>query len=121
MPLRSKPKVIGSCTLCDKPCFEVLQVFESHEMNPGEPKRLGYPNEHARAITFRLFDGTHIRLTFCESCAENLTGDKFHSLWERVIRSWCRELDGDHPEWFDKQLSNGILYAINTQKWRELT
>ncbi len=115
----SNPKIIGSCTCCDKPCFEILQVFESHEIYPGEPKLLGAPHEDARITLFRLFNGGNIRLTFCASCAETLTGEQFPLLWERVILSWNRELNGDFPEWFGKQLSNGLLYVINTNKWTE--
>lgn len=122
-------KIAGCCTRCDQHCFNVLAVWGPDEMLPGEPKRLGGSLEGATRITFRLLDGTHTDLTFCESCAAELSSADYVELWQKNLRSWKRQLDRKpadaparerRPEWFGQQFTNGLLCEIGRQLWMEL-
>jgi hypothetical protein len=116
----SDHKIAGCCTLCDKPCFEVMQVNDPHERNPGEPKRLGQPMNDSARITFLLYDGTKTDLTFCGECADLPLAPLFIELWAKNMRTWLRELGNERPEWFMKQYTNGLLCEIGRKTWKEL-
>ena len=116
-------KIAGACTLCDKPCFEVMQVYEAHERLPGEPKRLGPPFEDAARVTFLLMDGSKMSLTFCEACAVALAPEQYIDIWRKVLRSWMREIVGNearHMNWFPPQFANSLLCELGREPWKEL-
>lgn len=118
-------KISGCCSSCDKPCFEVIQIWGENERYPGEPKRLGKPLEGAVRIAFMLLDGSKCDMTFCASCAEALTHEQYTELWRKVIRSWEREMSvtkpGEpRPDWFNKQFSNGLLSEMGRTPWQEI-
>lgn len=122
-------KIAGCCTRCDGHCFDVRAVWGAHERLPGEPKQLGAAMEGATRITFLLYDGTHTDLTFCESCAAELSSADYVAIWQKNIRSWKRQLDAKpaeateqerRPEWFGRQFSNGLLCEIGRQLWTEI-
>ncbi len=121
----SEHKIMGCCSQCDAPCFEIMQVHEAHERLPGEPKRIGPPNEDAMRLTFLLFDGTKMDLTFCAACAESLSPPHFTELWRKVLRSWARELSEKPPgermlAWYKPQFSSGLLCELGRKKWTEV-
>lgn len=116
----SSVKIAGHCTLCDGPCFEVMQVFDAHELYPGEPKRLGPPVEGAVRVTFLLFDGTKTHLTFCGDCAKSLSPEQYTEIWRKNLRSWLRELKVETPPWFLQQFSNGLLHELGRQPWTDI-
>lgn len=118
-------KVAGCCTICDNLCFEVISMQGDSDRLPGEPKELGRPIEGAVRVTFMLFDGTKTSLTFCETCASTLLRPKaYGAIWDKVVRSWQRELSGKpvtdrQPGWFKGQFSNGLLSEMGRQLWTE--
>lgn len=117
-------KIIGACTLCDKPCFEVMAMHSEGERLAGEPKQLGPPLEGATRITYMLFDGTKTSLTFCADCAKEQPTKVLAEIWQKNIRSWMRELatkpeSERMPEWFQRQFSNGLLCEMGRQLWTE--
>lgn len=117
----SPHKIIGCCTNCDKPCFEVTAVWGADERTPGEPKQLGSPLDGSVRVTFMLFDGTKTSLTFCAACSGPWS---YHEIWRKNLRSWMRELswkaEGERmPEWFQRQFSNGLLCEMGRQLWTE--
>lgn len=114
----SAVKIAGGCTLCNARCFEVMQVFEDHERTPGEPKRLGKPDDDAKRISFLLYDGTQMNLTFCAECDPQ--PEQFTEIWRKVMRSWQREVGNAMPEWLYKQFGNGILRAAKVTPWKEV-
>lgn len=113
----SAVKITGSCTACDAKCFDIMQVFEPHEKHPGEPKQIGQPFPDAMRVTFLLYDGTQMALTFCENCAD-VPRETYPELWRKVIRSWQRELAGKEPDWFLKQVRNGLLRSAVKEHWK---
>lgn len=114
-------KITGCCSLCDAPCFEVLETQGSGDRNPGEPKRIGQPLPEATRISFLLYDGTKTDLTFCSDCAGLPSlAPYFIELWAKNVRSWMRELGDSRPEWFVKQYANGLLCEIGRKTWKEL-
>ena len=113
-------KIPGACTLCNERCFEVLQANDSNEKNPGEPKRLGKPNEDATRITFLLYDGSNCSMTFCGACASKLNHGHYTPIWKKVIAAWLPELKDNRPPWFIQQLQNGLLCELNRTNWKEL-
>lgn len=122
----SEYKISGHCTLCDEPCFDIVQVQEAHERRPGEPKRIGPPLEGSMRITFLLFDGTRTDLTFCADCSAGLAPDSYIEIWRKNLRSWMRELSEKpeaerKPEWFMRQFSGGLLCEVGRQNWKDLT
>jgi len=121
----SEYKIAGHCSQCDKPCFEVMQVYEAHERLPGEPKKLGPPRADALRITFMLMDGTKMSLTFCASCAKSLSPPHYTAIWRKVLRSWARELSekpvGERmPAWYRPQFASGLLCELGRKKWTEV-
>lgn len=122
-------KIGGCCTRCDQHCFNVLAVYGPDERLPGEPKRLGSSLDGATRVTFLLYDGTHTDLTFCASCADEVSSADYVEIWEKVIRSWKRQLDVKRddtpdrerrPDWFGRQFENGLLCEIGRQLWEEI-
>jgi len=116
-------KISGACTICDEMVFEVMARYEEHERRPGEPKRLGSPNDGATRITFGLFDGTRADLTFCGTCTEILNSEQCTEIWRKVMRSWIREMEGDtqkHDGWFPKQYANGLLVELGRVNLKEI-
>lgn len=119
----SEFKIAGACTCCDAMCFEVMSRNEAHERRPGEPKRLGKPNDDATRITFLLFDGTKTNLTFCGACATALNPDKYLEIWRKVMRSWLREQEDkqdQHQHWFPAQYANGLLVELGRIKFKDI-
>lgn len=115
----SEFKIAGSCTCCDAPCFEVMQVFEAHERNPGEPKRLGGAMDGAQRITFMLLDGTKADMTFCANCGASLNSGQYTEIWRKVLRSWLRQMTLPYPDWFNRSFSNGIAAEMGRVTWKE--
>jgi hypothetical protein len=115
-------KVIGCCTLCGEPIFEVLQVQGEADMFPGEPKQLGRPIGDPTRIAFLLFNGNNCDLSFCEACAISLSTEHYGSLWRTCLASWQREFDkGAKPtDWYPRQFENGILAELGRKWWKEL-
>lgn len=104
-------------------CFEVMSRNEAHERRPGEPKRLGKPNDDATRITFMLFDGTLSRFTFCGACATALNPAQFTEIWRKAMRSWLREIEDKHDQhsnWFPAQYANGLLVELGRVKFKEI-
>jgi len=113
-------KVIGSCSICDKEVFDIVERFGPAEENAGRPKRIGAPHDDAMRIGFMLASGEQMDLTFCESCAEALTDEDYHELWQKVLRSWVAELGDRRPEWLTPMLGNGILCELGKQSWKDV-
>lgn len=116
----SKYTVAGVCKSCGEQCFDVLQVYQPHERNPGEPKALGEPIKGVR-ITFSLYDNTLCNITFCYDCADNLTSEQYTEIWYRVMVGWLRELNEERPDWFINEFNNGISNEISRISWKELS
>ena len=116
----SEYKISGCCTLCDAPCFEVMQVYEAHERNPGEPKRLGPAMDGAMRVSFMLLDGTKADMTFCGECAANLSAEHYIEIWRKVMRSWRREMSEPYPDWFNRSFANGIAAEMGRATWKEI-
>lgn len=114
------PKITGHCSRCNKRVFDVLSVFEPHELYPGEPKQIGAPEDDAVRVTFLLHDGARMQLTFCEACAESLALEDYAAIWDRVVVSWGRETQGEIPDWMEKQLSNGLLCMMARESWKKV-
>lgn len=112
-------KIAGCCSLCDAPCFEVLEVWAPHERNPGEPKRLGGPVDGAVRVTFLLFNGRTTDMTFCSGCAEDVNAAYYPALWRKNIAGWLREQKGN-PEKFKDEFENGLLCELGRKTWEEL-
>lgn len=116
----------GFCHRCNEnPCFEVLALWADNERYPGEPKRLGPTYEDAVRVTFMLIDGTRADLQICGACKESLSADDYPLMWQRILRSWKREIDLDtNPSeqkraWFVTQFSNGLLAEMGRRSLKE--
>lgn len=109
-------KIAGACTLCDAMCFTVLDLADD-----GSPKRLGPPLSGSTRIGFMLMDGTRMGLTFCQTCSGLLSGRHYVAIWQKVIRSWVREIGSKpRPAWFSKQFANGLLAEMGREPWEEI-
>ena len=107
------PKVIGACTVCDKPVFEVKTI------DPGtaRSRQVLDPLEDAWRLRFVLKSGTQMDLTFCAVCQEQLTPAQYPLLWSRVMRSWVAEGGANHPN-VKEQASNTILGLLRRTPWK---
>lgn len=113
-------KIIGSCSICDKEVFDIIERFGPSEERAGTPKRIGAPHDDAMRIGFMLASGEQMDLTFCQSCAESLTDEDYHELWQKVLRSWVAELGDRRPEWLTPMLGNGILCELGKETWKDV-
>lgn len=119
----SEYKKAGCCTLCDEPCFEVISTWDAHERYPGEPKRLGKVVGDATRISYMLLDGRSCDLTFCEDCAQTVNQTHYVEIWEKVCRTWRREMKTTGtpvPDWYYEQFNNGLLSEMGRVLWRDL-
>ena len=82
---------------------------------------LGPPTEDAMRITFLLYDGSHADMTFCGTCADTLNVAGYLEIWNKVIRSWLRQLGETRPDWFQHQFENGLLVELHRVKWKEFS
>lgn len=112
-------KIAGCCSICDAPCFEILAVQSAADKHPGEPKRLGPPNDDAMRITFLLFNGRNTDMTFCGGCAESLATESYTLLWRKNLAGWMREQNGDTSK-FTSEFENGLLCELGRTTWKEL-
>lgn len=97
--------------------------FAEHERRPGEPKRLGAPNDDAVRIAYGLYDGSRADLTFCGACAEALNPDQYNDLWRKIMRSWLREIGNEtekHVGWFPAQYANGLLVELGRTRLKDI-
>ncbi len=111
-------KIAGACTLCDQPCFEVIQT----QAPSLEQKKLGLPLLGAMRFTFLLMDGSMMDLTFCAQCGEALAPSSYVAIWRKVMRSWLKEIGEEkqkHSSWFTPQFANGILCVLARRPWSE--
>lgn len=63
----SSHKIAGCCSVCDAPCFEVLERYTQGPRR-GEPKVLGRPLPGARRVTVARMSGRQTDWTFCGDC-----------------------------------------------------
>lgn len=112
-------KIPGCCSICDEPCFEVLQRWDEGEKRAGEPKRLGPPNEDAVRVTFILIDGRRADFTFCGRCAQTLNPSQYTVLWRRNLAGYMREQDGKVDKFRD-EFANGLLCEMGRRSWMEM-
>lgn len=89
MTSRSRRKIAGCCSLCDKPQFEVLRKY-TEGPRAGEPADFGKPDPDTRRITFLLADGSTTDMTFCESCAVDIP---FSEVWRRNMAAFVFEFE----------------------------
>ena len=112
-------KIGGLCSICEAPCFEIMQVFDEGEKRAGEPKRLGPPMNGSVRITFMLFDGRITDMTLCGECASSLNAVQYVTLWRKNLAGYLREQDGETKK-FKHQFANGILCELERHTWKEL-
>ena len=112
-------KIGGCCSLCDEPCFEVMQRWDEGELRAGEPKVIGPPNNDSVRIAFRLFNGGVTDMTFCGRCAADLGTQHYAVLWRKNLAGYMREQKGN-PTRFAKEFANGLLAEIHRTPWKEL-
>ena len=112
-------KIAGCCSLCDEPCFEVMQRWDAGDKRAGEPKRLGAPNEDAVRVTFLLIRGSRADFTFCGRCAATLSPEQYTLLWRRNLAGYLREQDGK-TEKFKDEFANGLLCEMGRRSWMEI-
>lgn len=111
-------KIGGLCSLCEAPCFEVMQVFDEGE-RVGEPKRLGPPMNDSVRVTFLLLDGRITDMTLCGDCASSLTAEQYVTLWRKNLAGYMREQNGETKK-FEHQFANGILCELERENWMEI-
>jgi hypothetical protein len=112
-------KIAGCCSLCDTPCFEVLQRWDQNEKRAGEPKVLGPATDDAIRIEFLLFNGRRTSMTLCGNCAEALQTSDYARLWNKNLSGYLREQDGN-PAKFKDEFSNGLLCELARFNVKEL-
>ena len=81
-------KHLGRCTLCDEPCFEILETFTKGDV-AGFAKKLGRPLETAMRVTVILMDGSHSDVTLCSSCP--VTPETLPLLHQQMLETWAFE------------------------------
>ena len=115
----SPHKIAGCCSLCDQPCFEVMQRWDEGEKRAGEPKVLGPANPDATRIEFLLFNGRRTSMTLCGTCADGLERTHYTTLWRKNLGGYLREQDGN-PDKFKDEFSNGLLCELGRFNLKEL-
>lgn len=119
----SEYKIAGHCTTCNCECFHIVERNGEDERRPGEPKRVGKPHDDTVRITFLLINGSRMDLTFCGHCANSITPSDYTPIWQKVMRSWTREIEEkgvEIPAWFQKQYENGLLSEMGRQLVKDL-
>lgn len=129
MTSRSPRKIAGCCTLCDKPQFEILRKY-TEGPRAGEPADFGKPAPEAHRITFLLADGSTTDMTFCESCAGDIS---FSEVWRRNmaafafehrealgLRSLNEEQRDQQKEDLLKLADNIPLAVLANRRWSEI-
>lgn len=115
----SPHKIGGCCSLCDARCFEIMGVWEAHEVRAGEPKRLGAANDGTTRVSFLLLAGGYTDMTFCGDCADSLSPEQYTLLWRKNLAGYMREQNGNPAKFID-QFSNGLLCELGRQQLKEL-
>ncbi len=115
----SEHKIGGCCSLCDEPCFEVMQRWDEGEVRAGESKVVGRPNADAVRIAFRLFNGGFTDMTFCGRCADDLQPEHYAVLWRKNLAGYMREQKGNAAR-FVNEFANGLLTELHRTPWKEL-
>jgi hypothetical protein len=106
------PKIPGHCTLCDAEVFDIVA-------RPPSPWQVGKPHADAMRVTFFLFGGSTMDLTFCEACANALEPSQFPTIWNRVMLSWEAESPG-HPGGAKAYVDDGIVGIQHIRHWTEV-
>jgi len=83
-------KLIGCCTVCDTPVFEVAARWTEGPMN-GEIKQLGQPLEGARRMTVVRASGRQSNWTLCKDC--EVTPEMMPELNRKEIAAMVLERD----------------------------
>lgn len=117
--MTSPHKIGGCCSLCDQPCFEVMQRWDEGEVRAGEPKVIGRPNPDSVRIAFMLFTGGYTDMTFCGQCAADLKPSHYTALWRKNLAGYMREQKGN-PARFAKEFANGLLTELSRTPWKEI-
>jgi len=73
----NKPDVFGKCVACDNDTATVCEHCKS--------KR---PNEHYREVKFKLSNGSQMKVSFCDSCADEVKKKDFQWIMANVILGW---------------------------------
>lgn len=115
----SEHKIGGCCSLCDEPVFEVMAVWEDHDVRAGEPKRLGPVNEGTIRVSFLLLSGGYTDMTFCGQCAEELTPEQYTWLWRKNLAGYMREQNGN-PAKFADQFPNALLCELGRRQLKDV-
>ncbi len=78
------PKQVGRCLCCQDDCYEVLEVWTDGSLE-GHPRRLGKQLECGTQVEFLMSNGTETDITFCITCANELTIEHYQDIWEACI------------------------------------
>lgn len=83
-------KILGCCTLCDGPIFEVTEQYGpgSHPL-AGKPRRVGMPLDGTKRVTLLLANGNRTDVTLCEEC--EVTAENLPRIHQRLRESWAYE------------------------------
>ncbi len=86
----SDRKLMGCCTICDEPIFEVVA---RHSEGPflGEIKTIGLPLPRARRVHVVRASGRQSFWSLCESC--RIMPEDFPGLNRKEIRAMVKERD----------------------------
>ena len=104
-------KIGGLCSICEAPCYEIMDVWEEGTVRAGEPKRLGPPMNSSVVVEFLLFDGSRTDMTLCGTCAASLSAREYALLWRKNLAGYLREQNGNTSK-FKRQFSNGLLCEL---------
>jgi hypothetical protein len=112
-----KYQLTGFCMRCNrKPCYQVLTLQSVFDRFPGEPGKVGEPLAGAVKVSLLLMDGSRAELNVCAACAEVLHPVDYPEMYQRILRSWKREVDIAPNEkktaWWGSQFNNGILIEL---------
>ncbi len=90
-----KPKILGCCSICDKPILEVVARWTSGPLD-GEVKEFGNLLPGARRTTLVLLSGASIDFSFCAACKP---GPKnLPTLWRRMLLAAGKECSAEWRE-----------------------
>lgn len=85
-------KLLGCCTSCDQPVFEISLKYKDGHPLEGEHRTVGSPLPEAQVVGLVTLEGSVMEVTFCLDCLDQLTPDDFPEMWGKICRTNEREL-----------------------------
>lgn len=89
-------KILGHCTQCNNPIYEIKRQYPQNHPYKGLPTQLGKPLPEARCVELVLMDSNRCTVSMCEACVEDMTPQDLPTIHKTLLASWYQESNPYH-------------------------